>query len=107
MSSTEFNPRYRNGHEYRTNRAIVLAQSDVCGICAHIGARTCDHIIGWERWIDMYGSIDGWNGLSNLQPAHGMLSNPLRYNYCPVCGRLCNESKSHNVIEPMPRSRVW
>lgn len=104
---SEYNPRYRNSATYRRNRAIVLAESDLCGICGHAGALTCDHKIQFWRWMEMYGTHEGFDDIENLQPAHGMLSNPLRYNYCPQCLVLCNERKHHNPQQVSPRSRRW
>lgn len=105
---SEYNPRYRNSTEYRRNRAVVLGHSDICGICGHGGAIACDHIISYPLWMDMYGTYEGFDAIENLQPAHGMLSNPLRYNYCPICKRLCNDSKGGRpVMRQSPRSRRW
>lgn len=107
MRVGEYNPRYRNSAEYRRNRATVLGESDICGICGHEGAMTCDHKMPFWLWMETYGTADGFDAIENLQPAHGMLSNPVRYNYCPVCKVLCNERKHHSVAPTSPRSRRW
>lgn len=55
--------RRRNyGAKYKRLRAIVLAESDVCGYCGRGGADTADHIIPVA-----YG---GESTLDNLRPAH-------------------------------------
>lgn len=103
--------------EFQRNRPIVLAASDVCGLCGHRGARTVDHIIPKPRWPrDLYGKLlPGFDGLGNLQPAHGgMGSNATRkapdnrcYECDPVRGRLCNQSKGAGHIRVRRTSRQW
>ena len=85
--------------EFLRNRRLVLAASDLCGLCGHRGARTVDHIIPEPLWPrDLAGKmLPGFDGVRNLQPAHGSMgSNRTRRevdNRCPVCHRLCNQSK--------------
>jgi 5-methylcytosine-specific restriction endonuclease McrA len=98
---------YRNDRTYRRNRALMLSQNDICGICGHAGAMTADHIIPPEMWLQLYGSLDGVHDLANLQPAHGILNSPLRYNYCPQCRQLCNQAKGSRLTDVSPRSRAW
>lgn len=95
---------------YRRNRMLTLQASDLCGICGHGGALTCDHIIPANLWPrDGDGRfLPGLHDLENLQPAHGILHNPTRFNPCPVCHRMCNQSKGDAIsAPPSPRSRVW
>lgn len=87
----------------------MLANNDVCGICGHEGAKTADHIIGAPEWRARHGSLKGFDDPANLQPAHGTMGN-VAINPCPVCGRLCNQSKGANrvvVVEVTPHSRDW
>lgn len=84
--------------EFQHNRLLVLAASDRCGICGHRGSRTVDHIIPLPRWPRRNGHlVPGFDGVRNLQPAHGSMgSNATRkepHNRCPVCNRLCNQTK--------------
>ncbi len=83
--------------EYARNRARVLAVSNVCVLCGHGGAKTADHIVSWKHWPkDSDGRLlPGFNSMGNLQPAHGTMgSGPDReHNRCPVCSKLCNQSK--------------
>lgn len=98
------------GHAlYRKNRAILLAQSDQCGICGHGGSQTADHIISAKVWPrDARGKpLPGLDDLSNLRPAHGSMgAGKGRINACPVCGRICNQSRGARVIQ-RPTSRQW
>jgi hypothetical protein len=93
------------GWRYLHNRAVVLARSDVCWICRHPGARTADHLIPWRLWPR---DLPGFNDIGNLAPAHGTMgSGPFKvHNRCPVCGRLCNQSKGDRV-QGRPQSRRW
>jgi hypothetical protein len=95
---------------YRTNRAILLASNDICGICGHGGSLTADHIINAKVWPrDRNGRPEpGLDALSNLQPAHGTLGSGLDriHNPCPTCGRLCNQSKGARPPRRI-RSRAW
>jgi hypothetical protein len=85
--------------EFQQNRKLILAASDRCGICGHRGARTVDHIVSrpaWPRLAD--GTLaPGFDGLRNLQPAHGSMGSDATrkgiHNRCPVCRKLCNQSK--------------
>jgi len=90
---------------YRANRAVVLAQSDLCGICGHGGAQTADHIIGKNKWLHLYGTLGGFDNIGNLQPAHGTMGNQ-RVNPCPTCRRLCNQSRGERPLVT-PHSRKW
>lgn len=49
-------------HEYRVNRALVLAESDVCWRCGKAGATTADHVIPIAH--------GGTHERANLRPAH-------------------------------------
>ncbi len=97
---------------YRRNRAIVLARSDVCGICGHSGARTADHIIPdtlWPRGPDGR-RLPGFDAVDNLQPAHGSMGSGRTrvHNRCSTCGRLCNQSKGDGRRTPIRiRTREW
>lgn len=94
---------------YRRNRAILLASNDICALCGHGGATTADHIISKKRWLAMYGTMVGFDELTNLQPAHGTMGNTA-INRCPICGKLCNQSKGDRpqVINiETPHSREW
>lgn len=99
---------------YRTNRAILLARDQICGICGHGGAQTADHIVPDPLWPrDSDGKrLPGFDELDNLQPAHGTMgAGRGRQNRCPVCLRLCNQSKGdgRRRLPKAPRvtSRVW
>lgn len=95
---------------YRTNVQILLSASDVCGICGHGGARTGDHIVSAKHWPrDGNGKpLPGLDDLTNLQPAHGTMGagRDRIHNPCPVCGRLCNQSRGAR-LNRQPRSRDW
>ncbi len=86
------------GHRtYRRNRELVLANSDLCGLCGHHGSRTADHKIPdrlWPRGPDGK-RLPGFNDIGNLQPAHGTMGagRNVVQNRCPVCKQLCNQSK--------------
>lgn len=90
---------------YRKNRAQILAASDLCWICGHHGARTCDHIIPPKLWPP---GVPGVHGLGNLAPAHGTMGagKAKVHNPCPTCGRMCNQSKGDRVAS-RPQSRNW
>jgi len=49
-------------HEYRVNRALVLAESDVCWRCGKAGATTADHVTPIAH--------GGTHDVDNLKPAH-------------------------------------
>jgi len=95
---------------YRKNRALLLAQNTVCGICRHPGSQTADHIVDAKHWPkDATGKrLPGFDELPNLQPAHGTMGpgRGTRHNPCPVCGRLCNQSKGARVAR-RPQTRDW
>jgi hypothetical protein len=102
--------------EFQRNRLLVLAASDVCGLCGHRGARTADHVIPkplWPRLPD--GRLSpGFDSLANLQPAHGSMGSDrtrkAMHNRCFECdprrGRLCNQSKGSGE-RPVRTSRDW
>jgi len=93
---------------YRRNRAILLATSDICGICAHPGSMTADHIVParvWPRGTDGKPQ-PGMDDLANLRPAHGTLG-PGMLNRCPVCSRLCNQSRGSGRAGGRPQTRKW
>ncbi len=91
---------------YRRHRRIVLAYSDLCGICGHAGAMTTDHIVPPDQWPP---GTPGLDDLDNLQPAHGTLGAGRIHNPCPICGRLCNQSKGNRPQHAArsPRSEDW
>lgn len=98
--------RYRSGRggmgarPYRRNRAQVLAESDLCGLCGHPGAKTCDHKTSDRDWPrDEHGKrLPGFDDVENLQPAHGSMGNTGEVNYCPTCGAACNQRKGANEV---------
>lgn len=102
------------GHRtYRTNRAAMLAEpgGDICAICGHGGATTADHIITYKQWPrDEYGKmLPGFNARANLRPAHGTMGNNQPPNRCPICKKLCNQSRGDGTkaTRTSPRSRRW
>lgn len=95
----------RNTRAYRTTRADILANNDLCHLCGHHGAHTADHIITKQEWLNLHGSLDGWNHPTNLAPAHG--SRGKVENRCEVCGRLCNQERGARSLQPERRSRTW
>ena len=93
---------------YRRNRALVLAESDVCGICGHGGSRTTDHVIPPKLWRALFpDDPDGCDGIGNLRPAHGTMAPGQPVNRCPTCGRLCNQSRGSRITPNRPQSRPW
>lgn len=94
-------------YRYRRNRGILLATTDRCGICGHPGSKTADHIIDDKHWPrDAFGKrLPGFDELPNLQPAHGTLQ-PGKVNRCPICGRLCNQSRGARE-QRRPQTRDW
>ena len=97
---------------YRRNRAVMLAESpDVCGICGHSGTLTADHIIParlWPRGPDGR-HLPGLNDRANLQRAHGTMGagRARVQNRCPICNRLCNQSKGGGPRPLRVATRKW
>lgn len=83
----------------------MLANSDLCWLCNHPGARTADHVITVKDWLVMFGSYEGVNSPANMRPAHGA-KGPIR-NPCPVCGKLCNQARGAGPPPQQPHSRDW
>jgi hypothetical protein len=81
-------------------QVVFRVYGDRCHLCGHGGARQVDHLIPVSVRPDL-----GWE-LSNLRPVHGA-----PYNYCPVCRRACNQSRSNRTVEDararaaMPKGR--
>ena len=70
-------PRRRGlDHAHDRARVAVLAASDVCWLCGHVGADQADHVL--PR------ALGGPSTPANLRPAHG--SAP-----CSTCGVRCNQ----------------
>jgi 5-methylcytosine-specific restriction endonuclease McrA len=95
---------------YRRNRDLLLSVNTRCGICGHEGARTADHVIDarhWPRGADGK-HLPGLDALGNLQPAHGTMGagRAVVHNRCPVCHRLCNQSKGARRATT-PHTRTW
>lgn len=95
------------GHEYKKNRALMLAEDDLCWLCGHYGAQTADHVITDKQWPrDAAGRrLPGFDARSNLRPAHGT-KQPGVLNRCPDCGQLCNQARKDRAVETR-RSRHW
>lgn len=97
---------------YRRNRAVLLAQNTLCALCGHEGSQTADHVIAardWPRGPDGK-PLPGLDDLGNLQPAHGTMGagRTVVQNPCPVCGRLCNQSRGAGERRPRrPTTRRW
>ncbi|WP_435589584.1 hypothetical protein [Micromonospora aurantiaca (nom. illeg.)] len=92
---------------YRRNRAAVLANSDLCHLCNHHGARTVDHIItarDWPRGPDGR-HLPGLDNPDNLAPAHGTLGNQA-LNPCPQGCGLCNQRRGTQPLPTLNR-RPW
>ncbi|MEV6790893.1 HNH endonuclease [Streptomyces sp. NPDC051320] len=66
-------------YAYRTVRARVLAESDVCIVCGHGAADAVDHIHPVAKG-------GAKTDPDNLAPIHGVAG-------CPVCLRKCNSEK--------------
>lgn len=101
-------------YTYRKNRAILLAQNDVCWLCGHPGAQTADHVVvdrDWPRHEVTGKRLPGFDALDNLRPAHGTMGNAAPPNRCLTCGRLCNQSRGDRapgyVTVLRPQSREW
>jgi len=99
---------------YRRNRDLLLATSDLCGICGHAGAKSADHIISDSEWPrDADGKrLPGFDNVENLQPAHGSMGNTGAVNRCDVCGGLCNQDRANRekktrLKPPEHHSRRW
>jgi 5-methylcytosine-specific restriction endonuclease McrA len=84
---------------WRTVRALVLAASNVCYLCAHPGSGAVDHVISRKQRPDL--ALEP----TNLRPVHGSLSR------CPWCKRACNEAKGDRAtmpeLRPPRQSRPW
>lgn len=101
--------------EMDRNGRLVLAVSDLCGLCGHGGARTIDHVIPYSRWPRDPRTgrpLPGLHNPANLVPAHGTIGNTGEVNRCPECvadGRsgLCNQAKGSRILVGNPRSRDW
>jgi hypothetical protein len=95
-------------YTYRRNREIVLAQSDVCIICGHHGARTADHRIPAKLWPKGADGkpLPGLDSIDNLGPAHGTMGGRQPDNPCGVCGELCNQKRGAR-IKHRPQTRNW
>ena len=97
--------------KYRRAREQVLAESDICGICGHYGAKTIDHIITLAQWPknDDGQLLPGHDAVENLQPAHGTMGagRTRIHNPCPICLRLCNQSRGGDPVRPSRHSRPW
>lgn len=95
---------------YLRNRAKMLAENNVCGICGHSGALTADHIIPAKLWPrDECGKLlPGLDELTNLRPAHGSMGagRARLINRCVTCGRLCNQSRGAGPAVRV-RTRKW
>jgi 5-methylcytosine-specific restriction endonuclease McrA len=98
----------RGGHPdtwtYRRNRILVLAASDMCGICGHGGSLSVDHVVPHRLWPrDEHGKmLPGFDAFENLQPAHGSLGSTGMVNRCGPCGgRLCNQSRGIKPLRPI------
>lgn len=102
MPPTPKPPDPRNTRAYRRNAATILANSDICWLCGHAGARTVDHVTRIRDWPP---DLPGVNDLANLRPAHG--AGPRISNPCPTCRRMCNQEREHHNITPQRRSRIW
>lgn len=91
--------------EYRRNRRLILAASDLCHLCGHGGARTGDHIIPPKQWPP---GVPGVDSVANIAPAHGTMGSGRHriHNRCTTCGKLCNQSRRDTPIVPI-RSRTW
>lgn len=83
----------RVGARWRRICAIVLATSDLCGICGHSGSGDVDHIIPRSERPDLAEDLD------NLQPAHGV--NSRCYVCSPKEGRNCNGEKGATSMDDM------
>lgn len=101
--------------EQDRNGRLVLAASDLCGLCGHGGARTIDHVISYQAWPKDPRTgkpLPGLHHPTNLQPAHGTIGNSGAVNRCRQCvteGKtgLCNQSKGARVTVHNRRSRNW
>jgi rRNA maturation endonuclease Nob1 len=79
----------RSTRPFRRARAQVLAESDICAICGHPGARTGGHDIA--RAVDITMAEDP----DNIVPVHGT------GNLCPTCGRNCNREQGTKPLAAM------
>jgi len=101
MSSRSGRPGMKD-RTYLRNKAKVLAESDICHLCGHAGARTADHIISKKRWPP---GVPGFDDVANLAPAHGTMGRDA-VNPCPMgCGN-CNQRRGTKPLVAT-RSRDW
>lgn len=94
---------------YRRNRDAMLAESDLCALCGHPGARSADHIVTATQWRALHGELTPeFNDPANLQPAHGTMGNRQTgtLNPCPTCGLLCNQHRKDKALVTI-RSEDW
>ena len=93
------------GAEFKRNRRLVLAGSDICWLCHHPGAWQVDHIRPRK-----YGGDDS---VGNLAPAHGHDDRrgcsgiDYRCYYCSPFGVSCNQSRKAKPVVQAYRSRTW
>lgn len=95
---------------YRRNCARVLADSDLCHLCGHSGARTCDHIVTAKQWPRDPATgkhLPGLDDVANLAPAHGTMGSTGATNPCPQGCGLCNQRRGTRPLTPSPRSEDW
>lgn len=91
----------------RRNGKRVLAESDLCHLCGHGGARTSDHIItakDWPRGLDGR-HLPGLDDPANLAPAHGTIGNQA-LNPCPYGCGVCNQRRGGRPLPTLGR-RPW
>jgi hypothetical protein len=91
----------RSGYRWRKARATLMREApDLCHICGHSGgANEADHEPSLKE-LERLG-LDPCD-LRFLRRAHGT------HAPCPVCGRLCNQSKGAGQLPSAPRqSRAW
>lgn len=68
---------------------MFALHGDLCHLCLHPGAATCDHIVSVLEAPHL-----AWD-LDNLRPAHGT------GNKCPTCLRACNQSRVTGAKRPV------
>ena len=97
----------RKTYEYQQASIDILANSDLCHLCHHHGAKTIDHLVSVTQWLATHGNLDGVNHPTNLAPAHGTRGPRRPANPCPTCGQLCNQQRGDRSLTPQPRSQDW